>query len=122
MTLSGIAGTITEGIVRTANPDESGKVKFTGLYPGNYNLSASGKTRKVVDILSGADQQEIFDNTDTESFSQFGRKHFDAEFNGSATASVALGANTKTTINVAPSLVSFSGTLLKSDMDSTGEA
>ncbi|MCR5419069.1 MAG: leucine-rich repeat protein [Lachnospiraceae bacterium] len=120
VTLSGISGTLTEGISRCASPDASGKVTFTGLFPGNYNLTASGKVSRFVSIKAG-DGQEIFTDTDIENFSRFGRKHFDIDFYGTGTASVALGCRSNATVEVDPAPVSFSGTLYKSDMNDKGE-
>ncbi|MCR5118733.1 MAG: carboxypeptidase regulatory-like domain-containing protein [Lachnospiraceae bacterium] len=124
--LSGVAGTMTEGIVRSDRPDASGKVLFTGLFPGNYNLSASGRVMRVVDIKSKADNLEIFSaphatyDPDEGDFSRFGRKHFDVDFNGTGTGSVALGIRSSVTLDMDPSPVNFSGILYKTDMDENG--
>ena len=119
--LSGVAGTTTEGIVRSGRPDASGKVVFTGLFPGNYNLSADGKVKRVVDIKSDADRLEIFGNPNDGDFSRFGRKHFDVDFHGKGSGSVALGMRSDATLEMDPSPVSFSGILYKTDMDDNGE-
>lgn len=121
VSLAGVTGTMTEGIVRSAKPDAAGKVLFTGLFPGNYNLSANGRVMRVVDIKSGADQKEIFGDPNDGSFSRFGRKHFDVDFHGTGTGSVALGMRANATIEMDPAPVSFSGILYKTDMDEKGE-
>lgn len=123
VSLTGIVGTMTEGVCRSAKPDESGKIVFTGLFPGNYNVNVSGKIERYVDILS-ADNKEIFDQTDNvaeQDFSRFGRKHFSADIQGTGTASVALGAKADATVEVTPTPVNFSGTLFKKDMDENGD-
>ncbi|MCR5268518.1 MAG: carboxypeptidase regulatory-like domain-containing protein, partial [Lachnospiraceae bacterium] len=121
VTLAGVSGTMTEGITRSGKPDASGKVVFTGLFPGNYNLSANGRVMRAVDIISKADQKEIFGDPNDGSFSRFGRKHFDVDFHGAGTGAVALGMRTNATIEMDPAPVSFSGILYKTDMDENGE-
>ncbi|MCR5591702.1 MAG: carboxypeptidase regulatory-like domain-containing protein, partial [Lachnospiraceae bacterium] len=120
VTLAGVAGTMTEGIIRSGQPDASGKVIFTGLFPGNYNLSASGRVTRVVDIKSGADGLEIFSDPNDGNFSAFGRKHFDIDMHGNGTGAVALGMRSSVTLEMDPSPVSFSGILYKTDMDEKG--
>ncbi len=120
--LSGVAGTMTEGIVRSKIPDSSGKVVFTGLFPGIYNLRANGETKRFVSIEAG-DGKEIFTDQSLtgDYFSRFGKKHFDVEMSGAGTASVALGMRSSETLTMDPAPASFSGTLFKTDMDENGE-
>ncbi|MCR4740070.1 MAG: carboxypeptidase regulatory-like domain-containing protein [Lachnospiraceae bacterium] len=118
--LTGVAGTMTEGIVRPGTPDESGKVVFTGLFPGSYNLRASGRSKRYVSVTAG-DGREIFTDTGAEGFSRFGKKHFDVEFEGTQSAAVALSMRSTATVDMTAAPASFSGTLFKTDMDENGE-
>ncbi|MCR4586213.1 MAG: InlB B-repeat-containing protein [Lachnospiraceae bacterium] len=121
--LTGVAGTMTEGIIRNAIPDSSGKAIFTGLFPGSYMISASGRSRRLV-AVKGSDGLDIFDDPTYSAghdFSRFGKKHFDVEFNGNSTASVALGMRASTSVKLDAAMANFSGVLYKTDMDANGE-
>lgn len=114
--LVGMAGTLTEGIIRKANIDENGEANFTGLFPGTYRITASGSAKRYVTVLSG-DNKEIYSSTEN---TRYGPKYFYADFDGTGTATAALGKNTKATVKVTPTPVTFSGTLYKSDMNEDG--
>lgn len=114
--LVGMAGTLTEGIIRKTNVDENGEANFTGLFPGTYRVTASGSAKRYVTVLSG-DNKEIYSSTEN---TRYGPKYFYVDFDGTGTATAALGKNTESTVNVTPTPVTFSGTLYKSDMNEDG--
>lgn len=116
--LSGVAGTVTEGISRESELDTNGEALFERLAPGAYNLSAAGSVKKYVSVPAGADGKEIYSSSED---TRYGPKYFYAEFNGRGSTNVGFGANITTTLRVAASPVTFSGTLYKADMDKNGE-
>ena len=119
VTLTGVPGTLTEGITRESAPDQNGNVAFSRLFPGQYYLSASGSVKRYVSIPAG-DGKEIYDDTEG---TRRGPKFFFADFHGTGMTHVALGrtaAQFTDTLEVEPAPVSFSGTLYKSDMREDG--
>lgn len=110
--LAGMAGTLSEGIVRDASLNEQGKAVFNKILPGTYQMTVSGAAKRYVSVTSG-DGKEIWGQS-------YGKKYFEVDFDGHDTTNVGLGQNAEATITVTPSPVSFSGTLYKSDMNEDG--
>lgn len=118
VTISGVAGTVTEGITREAELDDQGIALFERLSPGAYMVSAAGSVKKYVAVPAGADGKEIYSSTED---TRYGPKYFYAEFNGSGSANTRYGKTSEAELKLTASPVSFSGTLYKADMNRNGE-